>query len=138
MRSAGVAASSISLENLPGAARDGPANRGRTVSRSQPRSLMRDWSKLPSDLGAETKGIFVGAFDDLIGSIGAEQPRPIDRDLVANAEGVLGSCRADAENRITERLHGSQLKHELLIQIEEILQADCATISVRAGIVEFR
>src|SRR5262249_57344397 len=112
-----VACSYSSLKSgamVRGSSRRWPANRGRTVSRSQPRSFMRDRSKLPSNLGAETEGIFVGALDDLIGSIGAKQPRPIDRDLIANAEGVLGSRRADAENRITERLHGGQLKHELL------------------------
>ena len=63
------------------------------------------------------------ALDDLIGSIGAEQPSPVDRDLIANTEAVLRFRGADAGDRIAEGLHRGHLEDELLIQIEEVLQA---------------
>src|SRR6516225_8471527 len=106
-------------------------------SPSQTGTIIRDRSKLPPDLDPYAE-VVVGALGDLIGSIGAEQPGPGDRDLISYTEAVLRFCDADAGDRIAEGLHSSHLEDELLIQIEEILQAYRAAPGVGSGIVEFR
>jgi hypothetical protein len=103
---------------------------------SKAAAVIRDRLELPAELGADAKIVFVGALEDLIGSIGAEQPGPVDRDLIANTEPVLRVLGADAV--ILKRLHHGHLEDDLLIQIEEILQANGAAEGVGAGVVEFR
>src|SRR4249920_2083492 len=61
---------------------------------SQAGAVISDRSELPAHLGADAEVVFEVAFEDvsevvvgredLIGSIGAEQPGPGDRDLIAN------------------------------------------------------
>ncbi len=72
--------------------------------------------------------VFVGVREDLIGRIGAEQPGPVDRDLIANTEAELRVLGANAV--VLEGLHHRHLEDDLPIQIEEILQADRAAESV--------
>src|SRR5215831_122971 len=107
-------------------------------SRSQIGTVIRDRSELPPDLEADAEVVVGGALDDLISGIGAKQPGPVNRDLIAYTEAILRFRGADAGDRIAEGLHSSHLEDELLIQIEEILQAYRAAIGVRAGVVEFR
>ena len=84
------------------------------------------------------RSCFRGTLEDLIGRIGAEQPGPVDRDLIAHTKAVLRFGGADAGDRIAEGLHRGRFKDELLIEIEEVLQAYGAAIGVGAGVVEFR
>src|SRR6478736_606887 len=115
-------------------------------SPSQGAAVISNRSELPADLGADAEVVFEVAFEDvsevvvgredLIGSIGAEQPRPGDRDLIAYTEAKLRVLGADAV--ILEGLHRGHLEDELLIQIEEILQANRAAEGVGASVVEFR
>src|SRR4249920_2870096 len=66
-------------------------------SPSQAGAVISDRSELPADLGADAEvvfevafeDVFVGGREDLIGSIGAEQPGQVDRDLIANTEAKL-------------------------------------------------
>ena len=103
---------------------------------TQANILLRDVaSKLPSEFRTKAEVVFV-TFEDMIGRIGAEQPGPVERDLIANTEAVLRVLGADAV--ILEGLHHGHLEDELLIQIEEILQAKRAAEGVGAGVVEFR
>jgi len=108
------------------------------------RDVIQHRSELPADLGADAEvfvevaleDVFVSGGEDLIGSIGSEEPGPGDWDLVANAEAKLRVLGADAV--ILEGLHHGHLEDELLIQIEEILQANRAAEGVGAGVIEFR
>ena len=72
-----------------------------------------DRSELPTHLGADAEVVFVAALEDLVGRIGAEQPGPIDRDLIAGTEAVLRVLGADAV--VLEGLHHGHLEDELLI-----------------------
>src|SRR4029079_18663337 len=92
-------------------------------------------SELPTDLGADAEVVFVAALENLVSCVGAEQPRPIDRDLIANTEAVLRIPGADAV--VLEGLHHGHLEDELLIQIEEVLQTDRTAESVGAGARQF-
>src|SRR3990172_1335925 len=94
-------------------------------------------SELPSELETDAEVVF-RALLDLIGSVGAKQPCQSERDLIANTKAVLRSRDANARDRIAEGLHRGHLEDELLVQIEEILQADRAAIGVGAAVVEFR
>src|SRR5262249_26266078 len=97
-----------------------------TFPGTHPRSL-----ELPAQLRADAEVVFVLALENLIGRIGAEQPGPINRDLIANAEAILRILGTNAVP--IERLHRGHLENELLIEIEEILQAERATECVGAG-----
>ena len=48
-------------------------------------------SKLPPQLRADAE-VVLSALDDLIGGVGAEQPGPVDRGLIANSEAVRVHC----------------------------------------------
>src|SRR5262249_47043604 len=75
---------------------------------------------------------------DLVGRIGAQQPRPGECDLVANAEAVLRVLGADAV--FLEGLDRGHLEGKLLAQIlaEEERYAERAAICRGGGVVEFR
>src|SRR5262245_26001112 len=109
------------------------------ASHSSPsRTVIRDRSKLPPDLGADAEAVFFAALEDVMGNIEAGQSGPVDRDRIASTDPVLRFRSADAEERIAEGLHCGHLEDELLIQIEEILHAYRAAPGVGSGVVELR
>src|SRR5690606_6007876 len=98
----------------------------------------RNRSELSAEFGADAEIVLLAALKDLIGCISAEQPGPGQRNLIANTESVLRIRGTDAGDRFTEWLHGRDLENELLIKIEEILQANRAAPGVGARIIKLR
>ena len=95
-------------------------------------AVLRDRSKLPPQLGADAEVVLVATLLDLMVASARNSQARVRAILVAHAEAVLRSRHADAEDRIAEGCTVADLEHELLIQIEEILQADRAGPGVGA------
>ena len=90
-------------------------------------------SEFPADLRADAE-VVLFAFADVVCGVGPEQPGAIDRNLIADSEAVLWILGADPV--ILEGLHHGHLEDELLIEIEQVLQADRAAPGIRRRVVQ--